>query len=307
MLQRSLSAPCLRTHRTPPKRDIETYTEGARICFGKETYTLGKCLAKGRFSTLYHTRATTALATPKVLKITALPETHTHLHRHLRREVRNHTALSLVSTTVVPLHHAEYLPAQRTALLLMENPGGGDLLTYLETLPGQRITNPQHLAQAFLQLVQAVEKMHALGIMHRDIKPENILVSEDRLQFYLADFGYSTTYTETSRPSTPCGDPRYAAPEVTLSKEGYDLKADIWSLGVVLWRMATISLPFGDHSKEGCLPQEVLRNVQTQHRRAFPPFFSKELKDLLEQLLNPCPSERPSFDAIKSHPFFRAK
>lgn len=79
-------------------------------------------------------------------------------------------------------------------------------------------------------------------IIHRDIKPENILVNKDRTVYVLADFGLCRVLERGRYANTMAGTPFYTAPEIR-QREKYDTKADMWSLGAVLYELATGERP----------------------------------------------------------------
>lgn len=82
--------------------------------------------------------------------------------------------------------------------------------------------------------------LQKLGICHRDLKPENILLSQNQIK--IIDFGLSDTYDKLLIEA--CGSPCYTAPEM-LSGSFYDgSMVDLWSLGVILYAMLTLKLPF---------------------------------------------------------------
>lgn len=85
----------------------------------------------------------------------------------------------------------------------------------------------------FRQLLEAFKVLNKYNIMHRDLKPDNIFFHNNNLK--LGDFGFCKTLGKADdMASTMLGSPIYMAPEV-LKGEAYTSKADIWSLGVVLY------------------------------------------------------------------------
>ena len=96
-------------------------------------------------------------------------------------------------------------------------------------------------------LFQAINHCHAIDVIHRDIKPENIMITKEG-QVRLIDFGLSKA-SKKKNLSTVAGTPYYMAPEVL--EGSYGAKADIWSLGVLLYTLVSGYLPFqGNNSHE---------------------------------------------------------
>ena len=91
----------------------------------------------------------------------------------------------------------------------------------------------QEALKIFNQLMEAFKILNKYNIMHRDLKPENIFFHDGSVK--LGDFGFcKTLLRQGDMTSTMLGSPIYMAPEV-LKGEIYTAKADIWSLGVVLY------------------------------------------------------------------------
>lgn len=95
-----------------------------------------------------------------------------------------------------------------------------------------------------------MDYLHSINIVHRDLKPENLLLDKDKKIIKLVDFGLGRFYQSDSKVETACGSPCYAPPEM-LSKNKYEpIKADIWSLGIVLYAMLAGYLPFDDDNTD---------------------------------------------------------
>eukprot|EP00817_Percolomonadidae_sp_ATCC50343_P006995 CAMPEP_0117434446 /NCGR_PEP_ID=MMETSP0758-20121206/13688_1 /TAXON_ID=63605 /ORGANISM="Percolomonas cosmopolitus, Strain AE-1 (ATCC 50343)" /LENGTH=334 /DNA_ID=CAMNT_0005225879 /DNA_START=169 /DNA_END=1170 /DNA_ORIENTATION=+ len=154
----------------------------------------------------------------------------------------------------------------------------------------------------FQQLVNAISHCHAQGIAHRDLKPENLLLGADD-KIKITDFGLSTLakgrHGKKQILKTTCGTPNYVAPEV-LREQGYEgFKADIWSIGVILFVMIAGYLPFDDADVE-----TLFKKIESG-KLVYPPFMSKEAKDLLQKMLMVDPEKRATLNDIKKHQWFR--
>ena len=148
--------------------------------------------------------------------------------------------------------------------------------------------------RVFTQILSAVKYCHTHGVVHRDLKAENLLLDREN-NIKLADFGFANFYSPTDLLSTWCGSPPYAAPELFEGKQYVGPKADIWSLGVVLYVLVSGSLPF-----DGATLQELRsRVVGCQYRVPF--FLSEQCEQLLKGLLVIDPERRLSLEQIASH------
>ena len=101
-------------------------------------------------------------------------------------------------------------------------------------------------------LAGAMKAMVSKDIVHRDLKPQNILLSHDGktknpqpqdITLKIADFGFARFLQDGVMAATLCGSPMYMAPEVIMSLQ-YNSKADLWSLGTIVFQCLTGKAPF---------------------------------------------------------------
>jgi tetratricopeptide (TPR) repeat protein len=125
----------------------------------------------------------------------------------------------------------------------MEFVDGMTLTGYL--IQGQPIRDQVFLISVLEQLCGALDYAHKQGLIHRDIKPDNVLVASDGT-VKLLDFGLARVLDDGfGEQSVLAGTPYYMAPE-QLDGSTVDHRADIYALGVVLFRMVTGRLPFSE-------------------------------------------------------------
>ena len=134
----------------------------------------------------------------------------------------------------------EFFEDSRRLYIVMEYCSGGEL--FGEIIKRKNF-NEIHAAQIMHQIFSALAYMHSKGIIHRDLKPENILLEEqhDVLNIKIIDFGTAVA-TEGKKISGMIGTPYYIAQEVVDGE--YDVKADIWSAGVILYILLSGLPPF---------------------------------------------------------------
>lgn len=159
-------------------------------------------------------------------------------------------------------------------------------------------------AWAYLcDLLSALQHLHSLGFVHLDLKPANVLIT-DSGRLKLADFGLLLELKKKStepvdgkvKEDAQEGDPRYMAPE--LLRGEYGPAADVFSLGVSILELAcNIEVPNGGEGwqqlRQGCLPSE------------FTSSLSAELQTVLQMMLAPEPSERPTVSELLALPSVR--
>lgn len=174
----------------------------------------------------------------------------------------------------------------RHIYLVIEHCAGGDLAGYIRRYG--RLS--EAVVRNFLvQLARGLQFLHSINIIHRDIKPQNLLLSDSTVNAVIkyADFGFAKHLVEAAMAQTPCGTPLYMAPEIFEYKE-YDIKADLWSLGCVIFEMLSGTPPF-----RGSNPRDLYNNIQLR-KISFPEGVnvSNELKGLLREMLEVNPTKR---------------
>jgi serine/threonine protein kinase len=153
--------------------------------------------------------------------------------KYQQREIRLHH-LASQHPNVVSL--ARIMDSPDCTYVVMEFCPEGDLFSSI-TDKGNFVGNDPLAKRVFLQLLDAVQFCHNLGIYHRDLKPENVLVTDQGMTVKLADFGLATQDYFTS--DFGCGSTFYMSPECQQTNPRpmscYSSAAnDVWSLGVML-------------------------------------------------------------------------
>lgn len=105
-----------------------------------------------------------------------------------------------------------------------------------EHIAQSRAFNVGDVARMGIEVLEGIKVCHDNGVIHRDIKEDNIFVNAEG-QFVLGDFGVSKVLKDSSRAESMKGTPNYLAPEVYLGRGGYTKSVDLYSLGIVLYRL----------------------------------------------------------------------
>ena len=154
-------------------------------------------------------------------------------------------------------------------------------------------------AQILRETISALSYLHSFNppIIHRDIKPENLLLNEGG-RILLADYGWSNFNMEGDVRKTFCGTPEYIAPEMLL-KKGHDTRVDIWSIGILMFELLSGYSPFVAKSNQELYQN--IRRLKIQWPKDMPPLA----KNLITRILKLNPLDRPSFEEILDHQWFR--
>ncbi len=134
------------------------------------------------------------------------------------------------------------------------------------------------------QLCSALEAAHSEGIVHRDLKPQNVLIDRDE-NAYISDFGLAKTLEAGAQEMTHTGQilgtPRYMSPEQAQGKT-VDARSDLYSLGLMLFEMATGTCPF----KGDSFAELMLQRIQEKPKN--PKSLNPEVPDYLARVILRC-------------------
>lgn len=215
-----------------------------------EKYDIVEEIGHGGMATVYRAHDT-VLDRAVALKV---------MHPHLRAAEEARRRFHREARSVARLRHPRVLE-------IYDFSGEGSSEAYIaaELLTGPTLKHwreqqqdvPAEIAACFaIEIASALEHAHAANIVHRDVKPENVLLHEDRT-LKLTDFGIADMIDAQSMTATGqiLGSPGHMAPEQIEGKD-CDARTDLFSLGTVLYYLATGRLPF-----TGRNPHQVLKRI----------------------------------------------
>ena len=157
-------------------------------------------------------------------------------------------------------------------------------------------------------VLATVNALHYLkerhGVIHRDVKPSNILL-DDRGNVKLCDFGISGRLVDSKAKTRSAGCAAYMAPEriepPDPSRPDYDIRADVWSLGISLVECATGEFPYKNCKTDF----EVLTRVLCDDPPRLGPGFSPELRGFVSDCLTKDCKKRPKYKKLLEHPLIK--
>ncbi|KAE9315648.1 hypothetical protein PF008_g19196 [Phytophthora fragariae] len=265
-------------------------------------YVVTSKLGSGSFAVVYKGYHKTS-KTPVAIKALSLHKLNAKLLANLEMEIV--IMRQIDHPNVVKLY--EIKKTDKHMYLVLEYCAGGDLQQYMRRRAQEsgdrdraRLLS-EGVARHFLrELAKGMQCLWQRNLIHRDLKPQNLLLVEDSptSALKIADFGFARHLATTSMAETLCGSPLYMAPEI-LKFQKYDAKADLWSVGTILFEMVAGRPPYG-----GANHVQLLANIERQPLR-FPPTLqlSRECRHLLVALLQRKPALRLGFAEFFADPF----
>ena len=187
--------------------------------------------------------------------------------------------------------------AGAATFLAMEFHEGGNLA---DRLQGKALP-PRSAAALAASLAAALAHAHAAGILHRDIKPSNVLLNAGGAPL-LADFGLASPLDgrgDLTRVGEIGGTPTYLAPELLQTADAASPQSDLYSLGVLLYVVATGRPPFAGASSAALLREIVERDPPPP--RLVQPAIPRDLETIILHCLEKVPARRyPSAAALEA-------
>jgi serine/threonine-protein kinase len=213
--------------------------------------------------------------------------------QRFNREARS--AAKLKSEHVARVHDVGELD-NGIPYMVMEYLQGADLGKIVK----RRGALPVHEAVGYLlQACEAIAEAHSVGIVHRDLKPPNLFLAENpdgTVTLKVVDFGISKDRTveslsrteeDLTKTSMVLGTPHFMAPEHMRSAKDVDARADIWSLGAILYQLLTGKRPF----RGPTFPELVIMVIQ--ENPILPRQHRPDIPEEVEQAILKCLAKQP--------------
>jgi len=176
-----------------------------------------------------------------------------------------------------------------------------DLHTYVIR---SSVLTENKVRQFMIQIIDGLSAIHEAGWCHRDMKLENIFCvpNERFLQvpaIVIADFGFASPHSLTTLQTDHVGSIQYCAPEIVQFLPYDGVKADIWTLGVIMYGLLTAGYPFTGKTNE-----EIVAKI-TSAKYEPCRFLSRRAEEVLQKLLVVDPDKRITLSELKKEPWLR--
>lgn len=259
-----------------------------KIFSGSQDFRIIREAGSGGFSTVYlaeekKTGKQYALKKIEFLKLSNLDQ------ENVQKEIEIHKDLD--SPYVIKL--IDFFKEDQIVYLILEYLEKGNLYDYI--LKRARLPMKE-LKSFFKDISEAIKYLHEKNIIMRDLKPENCLLDENK-NIKLCDFGWAVKMDDIPYRTINAGTLVYMSPE-SLRGEIQNLSSDLWSLGILLYELFFINLPFFETSIQNMLNKIGLNKIDFSSG-----FIIKTGKNLIDLLLVIDSEKRITIDDVLMHPF----
>ncbi len=285
------------------QQKIKSFLEN-NDCFSIANYhVIKKKIGMGSFATIYHG------IEKDIAKDVAIKRIHVKDIKKIAQNVKKEIEImkDLSHPNIIRMYDVIYENDFDNVNIVMEYAPLGNLYDYLK----KQGTIDEIYSKYYLrQVAKGLKYLLSKNIIHRDLKPHNILLFEHDL-VKLADFGLARSFQEDQYFNTLCGSPLYMAPEIVLpltnkdsklkkSEKIYTIKADLWSIGIILYEMVTGKYPITPKTLNH-LPKQ-LNELEIKIPDTIT--ISKECNDLISKLLVKDQMKRIEWNDFFMHQWF---
>ena len=260
----------------------------------QETYKTIRLLGEGSYGKALLVRSNNENKNYYVMKTISLTNMNEEKKKKTFEEVK--ILRKLNHPNIIKFHEVFVVkePSQ-TLNIIAEYADGGDLSEKIKNQKKKKgYFKESQILDWFIQICLALHHMHKKHILHRDIKSQNIFLTKNDI-IKLGDFGISKSLNYTlEKARTVIGTPYYVSPEI-IQNIPYSYKSDIWSLGVLLYEMVSLKVPFDGPN----LPILILK-IQKGEYEKLKNIWSEDLRNLIYSMLQTNPNNRPNLEDILS-------
>ncbi|KAI9090343.1 hypothetical protein K1719_028678 [Acacia pycnantha] len=260
-------------------------------------YILGQQVGSGSFAVVWHSRhrhSGLEFAVKEIDKKQLSPKVRENLLKeiYILSTINHPNIIRLIET----------IQTNDRIYLILEYCNGGDLAAYIH----RREKLSESVARHFMRhLASGLRVLHEKHLIHGDLKPQNLLLSSigGVPLLKIGDFGFARSLTPQGLADTLCGSPLYMAPEI-IQNQKYDAKADLWSVGAILFQLVTGRPPF-DGNSQLQLFQNILASTELRFSQEALNELHPDCLDLCRSLLRLNPVERLTFEEFFDHNFLK--